>query len=61
MKKLILLFFLFLIYEVKSQDLSLYEKEAYIFENDTLNYRVLKPLDYDPKKQYPVHLFLHGS
>lgn len=61
MKKLILLFFLFLICEVKSQDLSLYEKEAYIFENDTLNYRVLKPLDYDPKKQYPVHLFLHGS
>ena len=61
MKKLILLFFLFLLCEVKSQDLSLYEKEAYIFENDTLNYRVLKPLDYDPKKQYPVHLFLHGS
>lgn len=60
MKKLVL-FFLFLLCEVKSQDLSLYEKEAYIFENDTLNYRVLKPLDYDPKKQYPIHLFLHGS
>jgi predicted peptidase len=61
MKKLIVLFFLFLLCDVKSQDLNLYEKEVYIFENDTLNYRVLKPLDYDPKKQYPVHLFLHGS
>jgi len=55
----LLLFFLFS--SLKSQDLSLYEEKTYIFENDTLNYRILKPLDYDPKKQYPVHLFLHGS
>jgi predicted peptidase len=44
-----------------AQDLNLYEKEIYIHENDTLNYRILKPLNYDSNKQYPVHLFLHGS
>jgi predicted peptidase len=30
-------------------------------EDDTLNYRILKPLDYNPSKQYPVHLILHGA
>ena len=55
------IFFFFLFCNLKSQDLSLYEEKIYLFENDTLNYRILKPLDYDPKKQYPVHLFLHGS
>ena len=44
-----------------SQDLSLYKKESFVFENDTLNYRILKPLNYNPNKRYPVHLFLHGS
>jgi predicted peptidase len=44
-----------------AQDLNLYEKEIYMHENDTLNYRILKPLNYDSNKQYPVHLFLHGS
>ena len=23
--------------------------------------RILKPLNYNPSKQYPVHLFLHGA
>lgn len=60
-KYLNFLFFFLLFSNLKSQDLNLYEEKTYIFENDTLNYRILKPLDYDPKKQYPVHLFLHGS
>ncbi len=55
------LFFFFLFCNLKSQDLNLYEEKIYIFENDTLNYRLLKPLDYDSEKKYPVHLFLHGS
>ena len=46
---------------LNSQDLKLYEKESFVYENDTLNYRILKPLNYNPNKQYPVHLFLHGS
>jgi len=44
-----------------SQDFKLYEKAAFTFENDTLNYRILKPLNYDSNKQYPVLLFLHGA
>lgn len=32
-----------------------------MYQNDTLNYRILKPLDYDQNQQYPVHLFLHGA
>tara|TARA_B110000503_G_scaffold6914_2_gene9386 strand:- start:375 stop:515 length:141 start_codon:yes stop_codon:yes gene_type:complete len=27
--------------------LSLYEKETFVFENDTLYYRIIKPLDFD--------------
>ena len=36
-----------------SQDFELYEKAVFTFENDTLNYRILKPLNYDSNKQYP--------
>mgnify|MGYP001458767849 CR=1 FL=1 len=61
MKYYTLLFFLFPIISLNAQDFKLYEKETYIFENDTLNYRILKPLNYNPNKQYPVHLFLHGA
>ena len=46
---------------LNSQDLKLYEKESFVFENDTLNYRILKPLNYNSNKQYPVLLFLHGA
>jgi predicted peptidase len=56
---LLLVFFMF--NYLNSQDLKLYEKESFVFENDTLNYRILKPLNYNPNKRYPVHLFLHGS
>ena len=44
-----------------SQDLNLFENKFFVLKNDTLNYRILKPLNYDPAKQYPVHLFLHGA
>jgi len=60
-KCLNLLFFFFIFNYLNSQELKLYEKEIFIYENDTLNYRILKPLNYNPNKQYPVHLFLHGS
>ena len=61
MKNLYFLFLLFLVSNLNSQDLELFEKDVFVFENDTLNYRILKPLDYDPNKQYPLHLVLHGS
>lgn len=37
------------------------KKQIFISEGDTLNYRILKPLNHDPNKQYPVHLFLYGA
>ena len=61
MKHLNLLFVCFIFNSLNSQELKLYEKENFVYENDTLNYRILKPLNYNPNKQYPVHLFLHGS
>ena len=42
---LLLVFFMF--NYLNSQDLKLYEKESFVFENDTLNYRILKPLNYN--------------
>ena len=53
--------FLFLIITLNAQEFKLYEKAIFIYENDTLGYRVLKPLGYEINKQYPVHLVLHGS
>ena len=44
-----------------SQASSLYESRIFISKNDTLNYRILRPSNYNPAKQYPVHLILHGS
>ena len=61
MKYFNLVIILFMISNSNAQNLNLYEKEIYIHGKDTLNYRILKPLNYDSNKQYPVHLFLHGS
>tara|TARA_B110000467_G_scaffold78954_1_gene71350 strand:+ start:1967 stop:2743 length:777 start_codon:yes stop_codon:yes gene_type:complete len=61
MKHLNLLFVCFIFNSLNSQELKLYEKENFVYKNDTLNYRILKPLNYNPNEQYPVHLFLHGS
>ena len=61
MKYLTFIIFVFFLSNLKAQDLSLYQEETFVFENDTLHYRILKPLNYDPDKKYPVHLFLHGA
>ena len=61
MKHIIILIFSLLTSNLHTQDLNLFEDEIFVNEYDTLNYRILKPLDYDPNKKYPVHLFLHGS
>ena len=36
------------------------EHAKYIVANDTLNYRILLPENFDESKTYPLHLFLHG-
>ena len=61
MKSLKLILFFFILSNSNAQDLNQYEKEVFVFEKETLNYRILKPLNYNPNKQYPVHLFLHGA
>mgnify|MGYP001216888130 CR=1 FL=1 len=53
-------FLLFTVFTIYSQNEN-FEKKIFIFESDTLKYRILKPLDYDSNKKYPVHLFLHGA
>jgi len=44
-----------------AQDFSQYEKHIYISKGDTLRYRLLLPVNYNPGKMYPMVLFLHGS
>lgn len=46
---------------VAAQDRSLYSKEVFIRDADTLLYRLLLPENFDPAKKYPVLLFLHGA
>lgn len=62
MKKIFALFILTAFYfSATSQDRSLFEKKMFIEGTDTLLYRILYPLQYEPGKKYPVVLFLHGS
>ncbi len=61
--KSIVISFLLIIFSspLFSKDKSLFEKKLFIKNNDTLPYRILLPLNYDPSKKYPLILFLHGS
>jgi predicted peptidase len=61
MRQIIYVLIFFLANNLNSQNLELFDNKIFVFENDTLNYRILKPLNYDETKQYPVHLFLHGA
>lgn len=38
-----------------------YEKEVFIKDGDSLNYRILYPPNFDKRKKYPLVLFLHGA
>ena len=50
MKIVKLLFLMFAMINLNAQDLSLFEKELFVNKNDTLNYRILKPLNFDSNK-----------
>jgi len=44
-----------------AQNMNDYAKEYFIKGNDTLNYRILLPINFDEAKLYPLVLFLHGA
>jgi predicted peptidase len=46
---------------VFAQDFTVYQKHVFIQGTDSLPYRLLLPLNYDAKKNYPLILFLHGA
>lgn len=44
-----------------SQDTSLFKRQVFVKDSDTLRYRILYPSRYDVNKKYPLVLFLHGA
>jgi predicted peptidase len=38
-----------------------FDRGSFTLKNDTLPYRILFPLDFDPAKKYPVIFLLHGA
>lgn len=38
-----------------------FKREQFIAKDDTLNYRILYPRNFDRNKEYPLVLFLHGA
>jgi predicted peptidase len=61
--KLEILLFLILVmpWTLAAQDKSSFQKKVFVENNDTLNYRILYPQNFDPNEQYPLVLFLHGA
>ncbi len=49
-----------IILQAGAQDLSVFEKQWFMQNGDTLPYRILLPENFDPAKKYPLILFLHG-
>jgi predicted peptidase len=41
--------------------LDVYEKKEFVYNGNTLPYRILYPANYDKTKKYPLLLFLHGA
>ena len=62
MKKSVFIFLSILTFSTFSfSQNTLYQKKDFIFEGDTLKYRILFPENYDKDKKYPLVIFLHGA
>jgi predicted peptidase len=61
MKTFLLLLLAIIPFAGFAQDTSPYQPKIFIRGTDTLPYRIMYPLKYNPKKKYPVILFLHGA
>ena len=46
---------------VEAQERTEFQKEQFVQDNDTLNYRILFPKNFSKDKEYPLVLFLHGA
>lgn len=58
----ILFLMLFILPNIKAQNLDLFAKEVYTAPSgEQLPYRILYPKDYDQSKKYPLVLLLHGG
>lgn len=57
------IFFIFLLSaKVFSQNAYLFEKHVFIHKTrDTLNYRLMRPMNFDATQKYAVVIFLHGA
>ncbi|HET9744154.1 MAG TPA: dienelactone hydrolase family protein [Chitinophagaceae bacterium] len=47
--------------KVVDHALDAYEKKSFVYNGNTLPYRILYPANYDKSKKYPLLLFLHGA
>ncbi|RYY35158.1 MAG: phospholipase [Sphingobacteriaceae bacterium] len=63
MKKILitLLFIAAGLQAVVAQDRSAYDKGLYAVKGDTLPYRILFPLNFNPAQKYPLVVVLHGA
>lgn len=52
---------LFIFLKSPAQQRDLYKAEHFVYNSDTLNYRIMLPKDFDDSKTYPLVLFLHGA
>jgi predicted peptidase len=61
LQALAILFFFSFLQSSKSQDLSFFERQLFILNEDTLPCRILTPINYQAGKKYPLVVFLHGA
>lgn len=48
-------------YPSDAQNYSLYQKKIFVSDSDTLQYRILYPLNFDTDIKYPLVIFFHGA
>jgi predicted peptidase len=58
---LFIFFIILLPHLLVAQKNASFESGSFTLKNDTLPYRILFPLDFDPSKKYPMVLVLHGA